>query len=416
MGRALATASLPSRPVTLLAVGKAAAPMARTFVERAPSGVRAGLVIATHGREIVPPGLVFLEGSHPLPDSRSERAGREALRLAGAMPRDECLVVLISGGASALMACPASGITLAHKQAVTGALLAAGADIASLNAVRKHLSAIKGGRLAAACPGMVVAWLLSDVVGDDPAVIGSGPTVGDPSTFQDALHVLDAHGGRAVFPPDVVDTLERGARGETPETPKPGDPALSRTTSTVVGSAAVSVIGAAEAARARGYAVVVRPAPVVGEAREAASGLLEWAGAVLETHRGRTCLLSSGETTVTVRGRGRGGRNQELVLAIAPGLAALGRPVLVSSIGTDGVDGPTDAAGAVADETTMRRAAARGLDAAGSLARNDSWSFFDALGDLVRTGLTDTNVGDVQVVLAGPRPAGVTGRPPDAGI
>jgi glycerate 2-kinase len=402
--RAVAEAGgqLNGREVSVLAMGKAAVPMAAAFLAEASCRVVGGMVVSTSARTEASSPLTFLEGAHPVPDLRSLAAGEAALGLAAGLGPDGMLVVLVSGGASAMTAVPSPGLTLQDKQEVTRRLLLGGADIVSLNTVRKHLSAIKGGRLAASCRAPLCAWLLSDVVGDDPSVIGSGPTVPDPSTFADALAVLERHGGRSQYPADVVRLLERGQSGAIPETPKAGDGALSRATTRVIGSGRLSLDGAAAEARALGYAVAVRPTPVVGEAREAARSHLEWLDVALGGVRGPLCLLSAGETTVTVHGGGKGGRNQEFALALAAGLSLLGRPVVAASIGTDGIDGPTNAAGARVDDTTLARASARGLDARAALAANDSWSFFAALGDLVLTGPTDTNVGDIQIVVAGP--------------
>jgi glycerate 2-kinase len=381
--------------VSLLAVGKAASAMATAFVDVTP--VRAGLVVGTHGG--APPPLVWHQSAHPVPDQRSVAAARAALALASTQQPDDVLVVLVSGGASALMALPDGALTLADKQQVTAQLLASGADIEALNCVRKHLSAIKGGRLAASCRGRVVAWLLSDVVGDAPSVIGSGLTVPDPTTFADALAVLDRCGGRAVFPSTVVAHLEQGTSGGRAETPKPGAN-MAHADTRVIGSAAAAVAAAAARARERGYEVIVRADPVVGEAREAAALHMEWLAGQTAGRTGPLCLLSCGETTVRVRGTGRGGRNQEFALACVTRLDAM-RPrcALVASVGTDGVDGPTDAAGAWVDDTILLRARVHGLDPMAYLDANDSWHFFQRVGGLIRTGATDTNVGDLQIAI-----------------
>ena len=326
------------------------------------------------------------------------------MALARRLRDDDALCVLLSGGASAMLAVPVGDITLDDKRATTARLLTAGADITSLNTVRRHLSEIKGGQLSAATSARVLAWLLSDVVGDDPSVIASGPTVGDATTFADALRVLNRFGGRASYPASVLAHLERGAAGQLPETPKPGAPELSRTTTEVIGSAVDALKAVATAAGRLGYAVVICDAPVIGEAREASRSHADWLKGQLAGHRGRVCLLSSGETTVTVRGKGTGGRNQEFALALAMAWEGEPRPAVAASFGTDGIDGPTDAAGARISRDTIARARARGLDASLALQANDSWSFFDALGDLMRTGHTGTNVGDLQIVLAAPTP------------
>jgi glycerate 2-kinase len=344
-------------------------------------------------------------GGHPVPNQGSVAAGRAALALAAATGPGDVLLVLLSGGASALLAAPAEGLTLADKQQTTTVLLRAGADIHALNAVRKHLSRTKGGRLAVAAAARTLCLAMSDVVDDDPSVIGSGPTVGDATTFADALAVLDRFGGRPAYPPAAVARLERGARTGDDESPKPGAPGLARATTHVIASRLEALRGAREAARRLGYEVIVVEQPLVGEARDAALACLADAWHAARDHRGPLCVLSAGETTVTVRGRGLGGRNQECVLACVSALAAHARPTVVLSVGTDGIDGPTDAAGAIADSSTLVRARAAGLSSPGSfLAHNDAYHFFAPLGDLVMTGPTGTNVGDIQMVLMAERP------------
>jgi glycerate 2-kinase len=384
----------------LLAVGKAAPAMAEALNDAYPEILEGGLVIGSHLARPLPSPLRWQQADHPVPGDGSLAAGRAAVEFTRAVGPEDTLIVLVSGGASALMTAPVAGITLDDKQRVTRRLLTAGADIRALNTVRKHLSAVKGGRLAAGCRGRVIAWLLSDVVGDDPSVIGSGPTVGDLSTFADALEILDRYGGRAQFPDPVVGYLERGAAGREDETPKPGSVTLQRAMTTVIGSARLSLEGAAAAARRLGYSVITRAEPVVGEARAAARDHLAWVCRRLESNHERSCVLSCGETTVTVMGAGRGGRNQEFVLALAIALSGQHTELTAASIGTDGIDGPTDSAGAIADETTIVRAERAGLSALHALEENDSWTFFAALDDLILTGPTGTNVGDVQIVLA----------------
>jgi len=390
------------RALRLLAVGKAAAPMAVAFAEGTRARIREGVVIAPARRDDVPAGFEQWPGGHPVPDLRSEAAARRALDVARAVRADdECLVVLLSGGASALMALPAPDLDLAAKAEVTALLLKAGVTIEGLNCVRKHLSAIKGGRLAAAARASVTL-AISDVVGpppDDPATIGSGPTVADPTTFADALKVLDLAGVRAQCPRSVLTWLERGRSAEVEETVKPNDPRLERSEYRLIGNRLDAVAGARAAAGATGYTVLTIDDPVVGEARRAGARLMDIAARWVEDVRRPLCLLAAGETTVTVKGAGKGGRNQEVALGAA--MAGLpGATFAMASVGTDGVDGPTDAAGALVDSTTLARAAQAGLgDPARFLGANDAYHFFDPLGDLVRTGPTDTNVGDLQVIL-----------------
>ena len=357
------------------------------------------------GREAghVPAPLEEIEGRHPVPDQSSERAGRRVLELAAAVPAGDRLLVLLSGGASAMMTVPADGLTLGDKQEATSRLLRAGSDIHSLNAVRKHLSAIKGGQLGAATDE-TVTLAVSDVVGDDLSVIGSGPTVPDLTTFGEALAVIRRFGGEDDYPERVVARLKRGAAGSLAETPKPGDWRLSHATARVVGGRADAMRGAARAAASLGYNVWQIDDPVTGEASEAAG---RWLSRVLGgalTMPRPACVVSSGETTVHVKGSGLGGRNQEFALALVEPLAARGDGpfVTVASIGTDGVDGPTDAAGAIVDSETANRAVAARLQPARTfLNHNNSYEFFAPIGGLVRTGPTGTNVGDIQILLLG---------------
>jgi hydroxypyruvate reductase len=373
--------------VHVVAAGKAARPMAAALASATNLSVRSQVVVG-------PP-----DAGHPVPDERSIAAAERALAVARLATSRDLLLVLLSGGASSLMALPRAPVSLQAKQETTRALLARGADITELNTVRKHLSAIKGGQLAAACHGSVLTLAISDVVGDDLAVIGSGPTVADPSTFEDALAVVDARGGRASYPPAVVAALEDGAAGRAAETPKPGALWFMRSLARVIGSAADAVNGARTAAASLGYDVQVIQQPVVGDVRTVAPTY--WTNvAALAAHAARPlCVLSSGETTVHVTGAGKGGRNQEFALALASPLDALGTRAAVASVGTDGIDGPTDAAGAFVDTTTLARARDRGLSPECYLNDNNTYEFFRAIEDLIVTGPTSTNVGDIQIVL-----------------
>jgi len=387
--------------VHVAAAGKAASVMLDACAGYGVSP-RAMLGIGPSGSPAPPPGTEWHAGGHPLPTEGSLAGARRALAMAGSVRPDELLLVLLSGGGSALMALPADGVTLADKQQTVRRLLEAGADIYKLNTVRKHLSAIKGGLLAAACHGRTLTLAVSDVVGDDLSFIASGPTVPDESTHHQALDVLTRRGGVGAFPPAVVARLEDGVLGLLPETPGAGDPRLARASALVIGRQRGALDDAGRVARDLGYRVIVVPEPVTGEAREAAVSHVRRVSDLVAGADRPTCVLSSGETTVTVRGRGRGGRNQEFACAAAPHLGAIGPSVALGSLGTDGIDGPTDAAGAVADSSTLERAAARGLPHPETFLRdNDSYRFFDALGDLIRTGPTRTNVGDVQVTLIG---------------
>jgi hydroxypyruvate reductase len=405
--RALIDASLVSPlqtadAVDVIAAGKAARAMLNAFAATSAVPVRHVLGIGPDVSPLVPAGTEWITGGHPYPTAGSVAGGQRAYEIAAASRPGELLVVLLSGGGSALMALPAEGLTLDDKQRTARLLMERGADIFELNTVRKHLSGIKGGQLAAAAQGKVLTLIVSDVVGDDLSVIASGPTVPDASTFDDAIRILDRRGGRDHYPSGVVTRLERGARGDVRETPKPGarlDHAYAR----VIGPQRGALEGARAAATALGYHVHLLEEPVTGEARIAALEYIDTVTRRAASLPRPACVISAGETTVTVVGHGRGGRNQEFALAMAERLAQTGQSVVAASVGTDGIDGPTDAAGAIVDTTTLERATAVGAGPpAAYLARNDAYHFFDAIGDLIRTGATDTNVGDLQVVLVGP--------------
>ena len=401
MRRALRTPAvqrfLSARPLYLLAVGKAAPSMTSALLQNDIVPIQ-GLVIGTHRRDAALGSLVWRAGGHPSPDERSAAAGREALDLARSLSADDRLLVLLSGGASSVMAVPAGALSIEDKRTTTSVLMSAGADIHALNTVRKHLSAIKGGRLAAFCKGATHTLAISDVVGDDAAVIGSGPTVPDPTTFADARRVIDALGASPRVPRAAMSIIDGGIDGEMEESIKPGDLRLARSEWQLIGGRHEAMAGAKEEAERLGYHTVVLNEPMAGEAREAASDYV--ARLVRDPLPRPACVISSGETTVKVVGDGLGGRNQEFVLAAAMTLSQLTEGATIASAGTDGIDGPTDAAGAVADTRTLRRAKEAGLsDPTAYLARNDAYHFFERLDDLIVTGATDTNVGDVQVAL-----------------
>jgi glycerate 2-kinase len=356
------------------------------------------LAVGTH-RDVELPTLVeWREAAHPVPDERSVEAATRALAIARAVPADGLLVILLSGGASALLARPLPGIPLADKQEVVQAMLRGGADIHALNTVRKHLSEVKGGRLAAACAGTTMTLAISDVVGDDLGVIGSGPGVPDSSTWVDAVAALNRHVVEQDQPASVRSVMAKGIAGQIADTPKADNAAISRVQAHVIGSRFNAMSGARAAAEQLGYRALVIEQPVTREARRVAVEWFEYVRQLADVSR--TCVISSGETTVRVIGRGRGGRNQEFALALARALATLPGDAVAASVGTDGIDGPTDAAGAIVDSTTLTRAAQLGLAAPESyLNDNNSYAFFDALGDLIRSGPTGTNVGDLQILL-----------------
>lgn len=401
---ALGGISPPRGRLLVVGAGKAAGAMARVVEEAWGDRIAAGLVAVKDGHLSPTRRIRLAEAGHPVPDERGATAARDILALVRDAGPDDLVVVLISGGASALTPAPPPPITLGDKQAITRLLLAAGADINQLNAVRKHCSLFKGGQLArAASPARVVALLLSDVIGDPLDVIGSGPTAPDVSTFGEALAVLERFelGERA--PRSVRDRLMQGARGAIPETPKPDDPLFERVENVVIGNNQIVVDAAAYRAGALGFTPRVLTRSLHGEAREAARDLVRLACAVRAGEGPVTapaCLIAAGETTVTVRGRGTGGRCQELALAAALELDGVDDMVLLAA-GTDGSDGPTDAAGAVADGDSASRARHQGLDPVARLDDNDAHAVFRALEDLVVTGPTNTNLLDLYLVLVG---------------
>ena len=388
------------RPV-VVAAGKAAAVMADAFTSTLEVPVRGLLASPNSGKSI--DDLEWFNVGHPVPNHGSVAAGRRALKLAGTLCDDELLVVLLSGGASAGLSVPVSGLTLEEKAMATVSLLESGVAINDLNCVRKHLSAIKGGRLAIAAGGRVITLAISDVVGpveNDPAVIGSGPTTADPTSFEEALDLCRSVNSRASIPSSVMSVLQRGVQGGLEETPGVGDTRLARSVYQIIGSRKNAIDGAAREARRRGFEVLVIEEPLVGEARVAGDLYVKTVARLTHEVKRPTCVLSSGETTVTVTGRGRGGRNQEFALASVFTLTRRFPEAVIASIGTDGVDGPTDAAGAIVDTSTPVRASTVGLERPDYyLARNDSYSFFSALDDLIRIGPTNTNVGDLQIAL-----------------
>ena len=393
---------LPPRPkgrTIVVGAGKASAAMAQA-VERAWDGQLEGLVVTRDGYGAKCERIEIVEASHPVPDARGRDAAARILKKVQGLTSDDLVLCLVSGGASALLALPADGIALEDKQAVNRALLRCGATISEMNCLRKHLSAIKGGRLArAAQPAQLVTLLVSDVPGDSPAVIGSGPTVPDPTSYDDARAIVAKYG--IDVPASVRARLDAGAD----ETPKPGDPAFARAQTIIVARPQASLEAAAKIARAAGVHPVILGDSLEGEAREVAIVHAGIARQVLNHDQPAAkpaLLLSGGETTVTIRGKGRGGRNAEFLLALAVALqAAPGVHAIAGD--TDGIDGSEDNAGAIIGPDTLERAARQGIDAKARLADNDAYGFFDALGDLVTTGPTLTNVNDFRAILVDPQ-------------
>jgi hydroxypyruvate reductase len=388
------------RHIYVIGAGKAGASMALATERVLGRRISAGLVNVKYGNTAKLRRIELNPCGHPLPDEAGVAGAMRIAEIAAQASAGDLVLCLISGGASALLPLPAAPIALAEKQATTGLLLACGATIHEINTVRKHLSRIKGGQLARlAAPAAVESLLLSDVIGDDLDVIGSGPTAPDASTFAGALAVLEKYGLLERVPTTVRQRLDRGVRGELPETPKPGDRLFRGVRNVLVGNNRLALDAAAGRARALGFHTLVLASEIQGETREIARMHAAIAREIVAASRPvkvPACIVTGGETTVTLRGDGLGGRNQEFVLAAALEIAGLPR-VVVLSAGTDGSDGPTDAAGAIADGDTLRRnpAARRYLD------RNDSYRYFQPLGDLVITGPTNTNVMDVRILLIG---------------
>ncbi len=392
---------LPSRDelgkgrLFVIGAGKASAAMARA-VEDAWDGPLSGLVITRYGYNVPCERIEIVEAAHPVPDAAGLAGAQRMMEFVRGLTADDIVLCLISGGGSALMPLPIDGLTLEHKQAVNRALLASGATISEMNCVRRHLSAIKGGRLAAAChPARVITLLLSDVPGDHPVDIASGPTVADPTTCADALAIVDRY--RIELPPEVREVLSSG-RGESV---KPGDPRLARNEVRMIATPQMALEAAARVAEQAGYRAHILGDAIEGEARDVGKVLAAMAVQVAE--RGQPfaapcVLLSGGETTVTVRGGGRGGRNVECLLSLAATLG--GHPRIHALMGdTDGVDGLEEIAGAIAAPDTLARAWAKNMPALQYLANNDGHTFFGELGDSVITGPTLTNVNDFRAIL-----------------
>ena len=399
------------RHIYVLGAGKAGASMAQAAERVLGKRITAGIINTKYGHTAKLRRIELHECGHPVPDAAGEEGAAHITATAESAGADDLVLCLISGGGSALLPLPAEGISLEEKQATTRELLACGANIHEINALRKHISRIKGGQLARlAAPATVESLLLSDVIGDNLDVIGSGPTAPDASTFADVAAILAKYGIRDRIPASVRERIDRGVRGEIPETPKPGDPLFARVRNTVIGSNRIALNAAARAARELGYRTLILSSEIQGETREIARMHAAIASEIVRTGhpvKPPACIITGGETTVTIRGAGLGGRNQEFVLAAAIDIAGLDR-VAIFSAGTDGTDGPTDAAGAIADGRTLARnpGAQRFLD------NNDSYHYFETLGDLVKTGPTNTNVADVRLILVAlaSRPARHTTR------
>jgi glycerate 2-kinase len=390
--------------ILVVGAGKAGAPMARALEDLLGDRISDGVIVVKEGHSLPLQYVRIHEAGHPVPDERGIRGAEDILSLVSTAGERDLVLCVISGGGSALLVAPAEGVSLEDKQEVTRLLLACGADIHEINTVRKHLSRAKGGWLARfAHPATVVTLILSDVIGDDLNVIGSGPTVPDPSTFADAEGVFKKYDIWQRVPSSVKERIQQGLKGDLQDTPKPGDIAFQRCCSELVGTNIQALIAASKEAERQGYRPLILSSTVEGEAREVVKVLTAIAKEARSSQNPLpppACILCGGETTVTLQGDGKGGRNQEFVLAAALIIDGM-ENVVVLSAGTDGTDGPTDAAGAIADGTTVTRARAKGLDPLKYLRRNDAYHFLQTLGDLVITGPTRTNVMDVYMVLVG---------------
>ena len=393
--------------IYVVGAGKAGAMMAGAMESILGDRLAGGVVNVKYGHTVPLQRVELIEAGHPIPDAAGVEGTAKIAGLLERLGEDDLVFCLLSGGGSALMPLPADGVTLEEKQAVTGRLLRCGATINEINTIRKHISRVKGGRLARlASPARLVNLVLSDVIGDPLDVIASGPTVPDESTYSDCRAILERYGLKDDLPPSVIRHLDAGMKGAEPETPGPGDPVFDRTQNVMIANTRQALDTARTEAEKRGYNALVLSSSIDGETREIArvySALAREIARHGDPVPGPACVISGGETTVTLRGGGKGGRNQEFVLAAATGIGGMERTVVFSA-GTDGTDGPTDAAGAVADGQTLERAAEKGLDADACLDDNDAYHFFEPLGDLVMTGPTHTNVMDLRLLLVGQVP------------
>ncbi len=393
--------------VWIIGVGKAAATMALGVQRILGAAVSGGMLVTKYGHGLPQKRLELIEAGHPLPDRNGIRAGSRIAEFVRTHvgPRD-LVICLLSGGGSALVVSPAQGISLEDKLSTTQALLTAGATIHEMNAIRKHLSDLKGGGLARLLGStQVLSLILSDVVGDDLTTIASGPLVADPTTFGQCLEIIERLNIADRIPAPVLRRLEEGVAGRVPETPKPGDPIFQSTRNVVIGSNAQACTASARQAVRLGYHTTVLTSRLEGDTAEAARFHMSVAQEIVSCDRPvrkPACVISGGETTVQVRGSGRGGRNQEFTLHSVRPLATIGAPCVSANLGTDGTDGPTDAAGAVADNTTLARSMKFGAGFLEECLRsNNSYEFFKRTGDLITTGPTRTNVMDLHILLIG---------------
>ena len=388
--------------IVLVGTGKASSSMARAIEELFGDRMTKGVITTKYGHLLPLKQTQTIEAGHPIPDRKGYEGARKIQRLLKESGPNDLVIFLLSGGGSALLPFPADGIELKEKQEVTQLLLDSGADIKEINTVRKHISWMKGGWVAKwAYPSTVIALILSDVVGDQLDVIGSGPTVPDPSTFEVAWEILKKYGLLNEITPSIRKHLQSGREGKVEETPKPGEAAFEKVSNILIGSNILALREAKKEAESLGFNTLILSSSIEGETREASRFHTAVAKEVISSGNPiprPACILSGGETTVTIKGKGLGGRNQEFVLAGALEISGVEKVVLLSG-GTDGTDGPTDASGALADHTTVRRAKTMGLNPKAHLENNDAYPFFQKLGDLLITGPTHTNVMDVRIIL-----------------
>jgi hydroxypyruvate reductase len=388
--------------IVVVGTGKASSSMARAIEELFGERMTKGVITTKYGHLLPLKQTQIIEAGHPIPDRKGYEGARKIQRLLKESGPNDLVIFLLSGGGSALLPFPADGIELKEKQEVTQLLLDSGADIKEINTVRKHISWMKGGWVAKwAYPSTVIALILSDVVGDQLDVIGSGPTVPDPSTFEEAWEILKKYGSLNEITPSIRKHLQLGREGKVEETPKPGEVAFEKVSNILIGSNILALREAKKEAESLGFNTLILSSSIEGETREASRFHTAVAKEVISSGNPiprPACILSGGETTVTIKGKGLGGRNQEFVLAGALEISGVEKVVLLSG-GTDGTDGPTDASGALADHTTVRRAKTMGLNPKAHLENNDAYPFFQKLGDLLITGPTHTNVMDVRIIL-----------------
>jgi glycerate 2-kinase len=387
--------------VVVVGAGKATAPMARTIEQILGRRLDSGRIIVKYGHAVPTMRIVIEEASHPLPDRAGQLAAQRLRALASSLKSRDLLIVLLSGGASSLMPAPASGISLADKQRVTKQLLRCGADIGEINTVRKHLSNLKGGRLAESTKATIITLILSDVLGDDLSAIASGPTAPDPTTYAEAIECLKRYHVWSVSPRSVRKRLEQGHRGGLTETPKPGSPIFRRVQHQIVGNSELAIAAVTRTAREAGLRTIIHSMALTGEARVVGAQFGALARSILSKRSPVSkpcCIVAGGETTVMVKGKGKGGRAQEFAVAAAKAIAGLPN-VWVAAVGTDGSDGPTHVAGALVSGETLAKARRLGIDLDLTLAQNNTFPALRALRSHITTGPTGTNVNDLYLLL-----------------